>query len=285
MPVSGHQQQDNEARSTESSHRATARTRRGASRRRRRDAGRRRRNRRTPREDGAAARRRDRPLPARHAVGRRARASPTCSRRTTPPRSTPGEHPELRYHIAGRLISRRGHGKTAFLDVRDLSGSIQVGRARRRARAGDLRPHPEPRHRRHRRRSRAACTSPSAASSRSRSSECTLLTKALRPPPDKHHGLGDTGTRYRYRELDLIANEETRELFVTRHKIVFAIREWLERTQLRRGRNAGPAVARRRRRVAAVHDPPQRARPRPVPAHLGRAVPQPLHRRRHGERL
>ena len=32
-----------------------------------------------------------------------------------------GEHPELRYHIAGRLISRRGHGRTAFLDVRDLS--------------------------------------------------------------------------------------------------------------------------------------------------------------------
>src|ERR1017187_8534939 len=38
----------------------------------------------------------------------------------------PGEHPELRHHIAGRLISRRGHGKTAFLDVRDLSGSIQA---------------------------------------------------------------------------------------------------------------------------------------------------------------
>ncbi len=58
--------------------------------------------------------------------------------------------------------------------------------------------------------------------------ECTLLTKTLRPPPDKHHGLGDTGTRYRYRELDLIANEETRELFITRHKIVLAIREWLD---------------------------------------------------------
>ena len=57
--------------------------------------------------------------------------------------------------------------------------------------------------------------------------ECTLLTKTLRPPPDKHHGLGDTGTRYRYRELDLIANDETRELFVTRAKIVAAIREWL----------------------------------------------------------
>src|SRR5689334_18772969 len=37
-----------------------------------------------------------------------------------------GEHPELRYQIAGRLISRRGHGKTAFLDVRDLSGQIQA---------------------------------------------------------------------------------------------------------------------------------------------------------------
>src|ERR1700685_4671046 len=37
-----------------------------------------------------------------------------------------GEHPELSYQIAGRLISRRGHGKTAFLDIRDLSGSIQV---------------------------------------------------------------------------------------------------------------------------------------------------------------
>ena len=57
------------------------------------------------------------------------------------------------------------------------------------------------------------------------------------------------------------------------------------RAQLRRGRNARPAVARRRRGIAPVHDPPQRARPRPLPAHLGRAVPQPLHRRRHGERL
>jgi lysyl-tRNA synthetase class 2 len=57
---------------------------------------------------------------------------------------------------------------------------------------------------------------------------CTLLTKTLRPPPDKHHGLGDTGTRYRYRELDLLANDETRELFVKRAKIVAAIRKWLD---------------------------------------------------------
>ncbi|HEX5853101.1 MAG TPA: OB-fold nucleic acid binding domain-containing protein, partial [Solirubrobacteraceae bacterium] len=37
-----------------------------------------------------------------------------------------GEHPDLRHRVAGRLISRRGHGKTAFLDVRDLSGQVQV---------------------------------------------------------------------------------------------------------------------------------------------------------------
>src|SRR5947209_17910389 len=37
-----------------------------------------------------------------------------------------GPHAEMRYTVAGRLISRRGHGKTSFLDVRDLSGSIQV---------------------------------------------------------------------------------------------------------------------------------------------------------------
>src|SRR4029077_20445472 len=58
--------------------------------------------------------------------------------------------------------------------------------------------------------------------------EVTLLTKSLRPPPDKHHGLGDTGTRYRYRELDLIANDDTRELFVMRARIVAAIRGWLD---------------------------------------------------------
>src|SRR6202790_2322789 len=137
-----------------------------------------------------------------------------------------GEHPQLRYHIAGRLISRRGHGKTAFLDVRDLSGSIQVV-ARVDALGqetydrilsldiGDI----------------VGVEGCIYITQRGQLAlavlECTLLTKTLRPPPDKHHGLGDTGTRYRYRELDLIANDETRELFITRARIVAAIREWL----------------------------------------------------------
>jgi lysyl-tRNA synthetase class 2 len=137
-----------------------------------------------------------------------------------------GEHPELRYQIAGRLISRRGHGKTAFLDIRDLSGQVQaVVRVDALGQEtydrilgldiGDI----------------VAIDGSIYVTQRGQLAlavgECKLLTKALRPPPDKHHGLGDTGTRYRYRELDLLANEDTRDLFIKRHKIVFEIRKWL----------------------------------------------------------
>jgi lysyl-tRNA synthetase, class II len=138
-----------------------------------------------------------------------------------------GEHPELRYHVAGLLISRRGHGKTAFLDVRDLSGQIQavvrvdalgeeIYNRILNLDIGDI----------------VGIIGCVYVTQRGQLAlavkEYTLLTKTLRPPPDKHHGLGDTGTRYRYRELDLIANEETRELFITRARIVAAIRQWLD---------------------------------------------------------
>jgi len=137
-----------------------------------------------------------------------------------------GAHPDKRYLIAGRLISRRGHGKRAFLDVRDLSGSIQIAlhadtlgeEAYERALnldIGDIV-------------SVDGCVYVTMRGELAlEPREVRLLTKSLRPPPDKHHGLGDTGKRYRYRELDLIANQETRELFVTRNKIILAIREWL----------------------------------------------------------
>jgi lysyl-tRNA synthetase class 2 len=55
-----------------------------------------------------------------------------------------------------------------------------------------------------------------------------LLAKSLRAPPEKFHGLEDVETRYRHRELDLIANEESRELFITRSRVVSAIRNWLD---------------------------------------------------------
>src|SRR5215831_6361323 len=144
-----------------------------------------------------------------------------------PSKLDPGEHRDMPYHLAGRLTSRRGHGKTSFLDLRDLSGSIQLV-ARQDALGkdkydrvmsldiGDI----------------IGVQGFVYVTQRGQLAlaidRCTLLTKTLRPPPDKHHGLGDTGTRYRYRELDLIANDETRELFVKRAKIVAAIRQWLD---------------------------------------------------------
>lgn len=57
--------------------------------------------------------------------------------------------------------------------------------------------------------------------------EIALLTKSLRPLPDKHKGLTDTEVRYRQRYVDLIANEESRETFITRSKIVTAIRSFM----------------------------------------------------------
>ena len=53
-----------------------------------------------------------------------------------------------------------------------------------------------------------------------------LLTKALRPLPDKHKGLSDTETRYRQRYVDLIANDASRQIFATRSKIVKCIRDY-----------------------------------------------------------
>ncbi len=55
----------------------------------------------------------------------------------------------------------------------------------------------------------------------------TMLAKALRPPPDRHHGMEDLGQRYRYRELDLLANAKTREMFFKRTKMIEAIHELL----------------------------------------------------------
>jgi lysyl-tRNA synthetase class 2 len=56
----------------------------------------------------------------------------------------------------------------------------------------------------------------------------TVLAKSLRPPPDKFHGLQDVETRFRRRELDLIANQEARDLFVMRAKAISAVRRYLD---------------------------------------------------------
>jgi lysyl-tRNA synthetase class 2 len=55
-----------------------------------------------------------------------------------------------------------------------------------------------------------------------------LLAKSLRPPPDKHHGLHDVEIRHRHREVDLMASEESRAVFITRAKVIAAIRRFLD---------------------------------------------------------
>jgi lysyl-tRNA synthetase, class II len=137
-----------------------------------------------------------------------------------------GEHPQFPYRLTGRLISRRGHGKTTFIDLRDFSGQIQLcvrhdtlgEEAYERILdldIGDI----------------VEVEGVIYVTQREQLAlgvrRCALLTKALRPPPAKYHGLGDTGTRYRYRELDLLANESTRELFILRSKTIEALRAFM----------------------------------------------------------
>ena len=138
----------------------------------------------------------------------------------------PGEETSDRYRVAGRLTAKRGHGKSAFLDLKDGTGQIQVqarvdelGEAYEGLLAldvGDI----------------VGIEGTVFASRRGeltiRADAWELLSKSLRPPPEKFHGLEDVETRYRRRELDLIANEETRELFLIRTRTISAVRRWLE---------------------------------------------------------
>ena len=138
-----------------------------------------------------------------------------------------GQETDARARVAGRLAARRGQGKAAFLDLVDRSGRMQLH-----ARAdvlgqealdrlvgldlGDL-------------------LGADGTVFRTRRGELSLkledyaiLAKALRPPPEKHHGLTDVETRLRRRELDLMANEESRDLFLARSRVISAIRRFLD---------------------------------------------------------
>jgi len=138
-----------------------------------------------------------------------------------------GEETEEAHRVAGRIAARRGSGKAAFLDLVDRSGKIQLH-----ARVDVLGEEP---YQRLLSLDLGDLIGVDGAVLRSRHGELTLrvdsfqiLTKALRPPPDKHHGLTDVETRLRRRELDLIANEDTRRLFVDRARIVSAVRSYLD---------------------------------------------------------
>ncbi|CAN5505173.1 lysine--tRNA ligase [soil metagenome] len=138
-----------------------------------------------------------------------------------------GEDTEDRVRIAGRLAARRGQGKMAFLDLVDRSGRLQL-----QAKADVLEPVA---FERLLSLDLGDLIGVDGAVFRSRRGELsvrvegfTVLAKSLRPPPEKHHGLQDVETRHRRRELDLMANEETRERFVTRARVVAAVRRHLD---------------------------------------------------------
>ena len=131
------------------------------------------------------------------------------------------------FAVAGRMMAKRVMGKIAFVRLQDRNGSIQlmiqrdnlpegvfhqfkhwdvgdiIGGAGRiiRTQKGEL---------------------------SIRVSELRLLSKSLRPLPEKYHGLTDTEVRYRQRYVDLIMNEESRDVFRTRSRIISYIRSFME---------------------------------------------------------
>jgi len=132
-----------------------------------------------------------------------------------------------RVKVAGRIMLKRDQGKVAFVPIQDFSGRIQlfihqgtVGEETYKAfkgwDAGDI-------------------VGAEGVLMRTKTGELSvrveqlrLLTKSLRPLPDKWHGLADVEQRYRQRYVDLIVTEEARRTFALRSKIIGYMRQWLE---------------------------------------------------------
>ena len=129
--------------------------------------------------------------------------------------------------IAGRLMSKRVMGKASFCHVQDLTGRIQAYVARdsvgedeykafKKLDIGDI----------------VGVTGTVFKTQTGEISlhatDVVLLSKSLKPLPEKFHGLTDTDTRYRQRYVDLIMNEDVKDTFVKRSKIITAIRKFLD---------------------------------------------------------
>jgi lysyl-tRNA synthetase class 2 len=132
-----------------------------------------------------------------------------------------------RVSLAGRLMSKRGMGKSSFCDIQDRDGRIQLyvrinelGEAAyedfKKLDIGDI-------------------IGVAGEVFKTRMGEISvkvdsymLLSKSLRPLPEKFHGLRDTDTRYRQRYLDLIVNPEVRKTFIMRSRIISAIRRYMD---------------------------------------------------------
>ncbi len=137
------------------------------------------------------------------------------------------EEKDERVTIAGRVMTKRGKGKAGFAHIQDLSGQIQIYVRKdqigeeayeifKSVDIGDI----------------VGVTGvmfkTKVGELSVKAKEFQLLTKALRPLPDKYHGLKDIEQRYRQRYLDLITNMDSRETFVLRSKIIQSMRRYLD---------------------------------------------------------
>jgi len=130
-----------------------------------------------------------------------------------------------RVSIAGRMMTRRIMGKASFAHLQDMSGRVQIY-----LRRDDL---PEGVYQDFKHWDVGDILGVEGYVFRTRSGELSvhvqgvrLLTKSLRPLPEKWHGLSDVETRYRQRYVDLIVNERSREIFRMRSRIVDYIRRF-----------------------------------------------------------
>ena len=129
--------------------------------------------------------------------------------------------------IAGRLMSKRVMGKASFCNVQDLKGKIQCYVARddvgveeyqgfKKFDIGDIVG------------IKGSVFTTKTGEISIHATEITLLTKSLQILPEKYHGLTNTDMRYRQRYVDLIMNEEVKDTFIKRSKIISAIRRFLD---------------------------------------------------------
>ncbi len=136
------------------------------------------------------------------------------------------EEETLIVSIAGRIMMRRLMGKAAFIQLQDMSGQIQVYVRQDAIAAG--------RYEEFKHWDLGDIVGVTGSLFKTKTGELSvradsieLLSKSLRPLPDKYHGLADQETRYRQRYLDLIVNPESRKVFVMRSKIIEVIRHFL----------------------------------------------------------
>jgi lysyl-tRNA synthetase class 2 len=132
-------------------------------------------------------------------------------------RARPGETFDEEVRVAGRVMARREMGKLTFVDLVDRSGRIQlISDQKADLDLGDI----------------VGATGRPGRSRRGEPSltvsELELLAKIRRPLPDTFHGVTDVETRYRQRYLDLLMSEESRQLALTRTRIVQEVRSYLD---------------------------------------------------------